>query len=249
MEETLAGHAFTMTGMAGQPLYQRIAADLRARIKSREFTAGSYLPTDEKLCAHYQVSRFTIREALRQLQVAGMIARRRGAGTLIQHDRTSASQTAPELAGADGAEHLAPGRFGGSTTLIADERLAQRLGCAPGSRWLVKSAVCTAACGTPTGLVEFYLAPALKTVAEQIQPGSEPVWQQMQQLAQPLGQIRVKIQSVTPIQTEARLLSVAALSPCLRITYTCHDPEGEALAIATHLHPGHSFAYETALEP
>jgi len=249
MEETLAEHALATTGMVGQPLYQQIAANLRSRIKSHEFAAGSYLPTEEKLCAHYRVSRFTIREALRQLQVEGLIARRRGAGTLIQHDSTNAEADAPEPAGADGAEQLAPGRFGGATTLIADERLARRLGCAPGSRWLVKSAVYAAACGTPTGLVEFYLAPPLKAVAEQIRPGPEPVWQQMRQLEQPLGQIHMKIQSVTPVQTEARLLNVAALAPCLRITYICHDPEGEMLAIATHLHPGHSFTYETALEP
>lgn len=240
-----------MTELAGQPLYQKIAADLRLRIRDHEFTAGSYLPTEEKLCAHYRVSRFTIREALRQLQNEGLIARRRGAGTLIQHDRAIPQQQgqAAQPSSTSGPEpQLGTGRFGGSTTLVADERLAQRLGCAPGTRWLVKSAVSTSTSGTPTGLTEFYLAPPLRGIADRIRPGAEPVWQQIQRLGQTLGPVRMKIQSVTPVQTEARLLGVAALAPCLRIIYTCHDSEGEPVAIATHLHPGHSFAYETDLD-
>ncbi len=246
MNEALAEQK-DLRGLAGQPLYQKIADDLRSRIREREFTAGTYLPTEEKLCAHYQVSRFTIREALRQLQVEGLIARRRGAGTLIQHDRAAVPQDAAAPATDTETEQLASGRFGGSTTLVADERLAQRLGCTPGSRWLVKSAVAASSAGTPSGLVEFYLGAPLKDIADQVQPGGAPLWEQLRTLGHTLGGVKMRVQSVTPVQTEARLLNVAALSPCLRITYVCRTPEGEALAIATHLHPGHSYAYETDL--
>lgn len=233
--------------LAGQPLYQKIAADLRSRIRGQEFAAGTYLPTEEKLCTHYRVSRFTIREALRQLQVEGLIARRRGAGTLIQHDQAAAQQSeAPQGSGVE-AEQFFAGRFGGATSLLADDRLAQRLGCAPGSRWLVRSAVTTSASGMPTGLIEFYLAAPLKSVADRLHPGSGPIWEQLRALGHPIGPVQMRIQSVTPVQTEARLLNIAALSPCLRITYTVHDPDSELLVIATHLHPGHSFAYETSL--
>lgn len=250
MDETLAVQGSITPALAEQqPLYQRIAADLRARIRNQEFAAGAYLPTEERLCAYYQVSRFTIREALRQLQTDGLITRRRGAGTLIQHDGAAITPPAPEEALAADAGQFAPGRFGGSTTLIANERLAQRLGCAPGSRWLVRSAVqTTAADGTPTGLVEFYLSPTLARLAGKLQPGAEPMWQQLRQLGQPVEQTHLKVQSVTPVQTEARVLKIAALSPCLRLTYACRDPENTVVAIATHLHPGHSFAYETVLK-
>lgn len=246
MDETLAEET-GLRRLTGQPLYQKIAADLRSRISEQEFTAGTYLPTEEKLCAHYQVSRFTIREALRQLQVEGLIARRRGAGTLVQYDRAAAQQAEAAQRSSGETDQLAAGRFGGSTTLVADERLAQRLGCAPGSRWLVKSAVATSASGTPSGLVEFYLGMPLRDIADRLHPGSGPVWAQIRDLGHPVGPVQIRIQSVTPVQTEARLLNVAALSPCLRITYVCNNPEGEPLAIATHLHPGHSFAYETSL--
>jgi len=249
--ETLT-EAAPPAGLSGQPLYQQIAGDLRSRITGQEFAAGSYLPTEEKLCAHYQVSRFTIREALRQLQQEGLISRRRGAGTLIRHDGirhdgAATPQAAPDDAAAATtmADSLQPGRFGGSTTLVADERLSQRLGCAAGSRWLVRSAVYAA----PAALVEIYLSETLRSLAGQATPGQEPLWEQLERLGQPLGRVQVKVQSVTPNQSEARLLNVAALAPCLRITTLCHDLAGELLACATHLHPGHSFVYETDIPP
>ncbi|MGK2286578.1 GntR family transcriptional regulator [Pedomonas sp. V897] len=243
MSETLS-EAAHIAELTGQPLYLQIAADLRARITSQEFAAGTYLPTEEKLCAHYQVSRFTIREALRQLQQEGLISRRRGAGTLIRHDgaapapvldpqMSACPEPAPML--------LQPGRFGGATTLAADERLAQRLGCAVGSRWAIRSAVCA----SPTMLVEIFLPERLKQLAGQIQPGHEPVWQQLKALGEPPGRVRMKAQSVTPHQSEARLLGVAALSPCLRITYACLDLRDELMACAVHLYPGHCYTYES----
>lgn len=246
MNGTLAEQT-ELTGAAGQPLYQKIANDLRARIQGREFAVGTYLPTEEKLCAHYQVSRFTIREALRQLQSEGLIARRRGAGTLIQHDRADSPQAEAATQADGAADYLSSGRFGGATSLVADERLAQRLGCAPGTRWQVKSAVTVSPSGVPKGLVEFYLGAPLKDIADQFKPGAAPLWEQLRALEQPLGKVQMRVQSVTPVQTEARLLNIAALAPCLRITYTCSTPDGEPLAIATHLHPGHAFAYESEL--
>lgn len=246
MSETLAEQT-GLAGPAGQPLYQKIANDLRARIQGREFAVGTYLPTEEKLCAHYQVSRFTIREALRQLQSEGLIARRRGAGTLIQHDRTESPQAEAAAPESGAADYLASGRFGGATSLVADERLAQRLGCAPGTRWQVKSAVTVSPSGVPKGLVEFYLGAPLRDIADQFKPGAAPLWEQLRTLEQPIGKVQMRAQAVTPVQTEARLLNIAALAPCLRITYTCLAPNGDLLAIATHLHPGHAYAYETEL--
>lgn len=244
MGETLTEAALT-TEQTGQPLYQQIARDLRARIASREFAAGTYLPTEEKLCAHYQVSRFTIREALRQLQAEGLIARRRGAGTLIRHE--DARPQPPEQPEADleavFGGILQPGRFGGATTLTADERLAQRFGCAIGSRWTVRSAVCA----SPSMLAEIYLPEHLKRLSVHLKPGHEPVWQQLKALGEPLARVRMKAQSVTPTQSEARLLGVAALSPCLRVIYTCFDPEEQLLACAVHLYPGHSYTCEIDL--
>ncbi|MFN5902814.1 MAG: GntR family transcriptional regulator, partial [Novosphingobium sp.] len=66
------------------PRYLQVAGELRAEILSGKFSARDQFPTESDLCQRYGVSRFTIREALRRLQNEGLIARKRGSGTVVQ---------------------------------------------------------------------------------------------------------------------------------------------------------------------
>lgn len=63
--------------------YQQVANTLLAEIEGGDYIIGSLLPTEHELCARFGVSRYTVREALRRLFEAGLVARRRGAGTTV----------------------------------------------------------------------------------------------------------------------------------------------------------------------
>lgn len=63
--------------------YQQVANTLLAEIEGGNYVIGSLLPTEHELCARFGVSRYTVREALRRLFEAGLVARRRGAGTTV----------------------------------------------------------------------------------------------------------------------------------------------------------------------
>lgn len=65
------------------PLYRQLADALRADIEDGRLAPGAALPVELELCARHGVSRHTAREALRLLSEAGLIARRRGAGTVV----------------------------------------------------------------------------------------------------------------------------------------------------------------------
>jgi GntR family transcriptional regulator len=65
------------------PLYHQLEQDLRARIKGQEFKTGEALPTEERICAEYGVSRITVRRALETLITEGLINKRRGVGTFV----------------------------------------------------------------------------------------------------------------------------------------------------------------------
>ncbi|MGY8959472.1 MAG: GntR family transcriptional regulator, partial [Alphaproteobacteria bacterium] len=67
------------------PRYQQIANELMAEIGGGLFPVGSMLPTEINLCERFGVSRFTVREALRQLHEKGILSRRRGSGTVVQN--------------------------------------------------------------------------------------------------------------------------------------------------------------------
>lgn len=246
MTEKVVGQA-EAAGATPLPLYQKISNDLRSRIAAREFAVGSYLPTEEKLCAHYQVSRFTIREALRQLQSEGMISRRRGAGTLIQFDGRATAEDSGEAANAASGipQTIRPGRFGNITTITADARFSQRFGCSLGSRWIARSAVCAdAATQEPNCLLEIYLAAHLQAEAERLEPSTQPMWDQIEALTgHRIERVQMRLQSVVPTQSEARALGIAAMAPCLRVINTAYGRDGQVIAYVMRLHPGHSFVY------
>lgn len=65
------------------PRYLVLAETLRAQIMAGDPPVGELLPTEHALCDRFEVSRHTVREALRLLAEAGLIARRRGAGTVV----------------------------------------------------------------------------------------------------------------------------------------------------------------------
>jgi GntR family transcriptional regulator len=53
------------------PLYRDLRATLMAEIVAGKFPVGTRFPTDYELCERFQVSRSTVREALRSLQDEG----------------------------------------------------------------------------------------------------------------------------------------------------------------------------------
>lgn len=64
------------------PVYVQLAMDLRANI-AKQYAAGDYLPSENALAQQYKVNRHTVRRALDELVVAGLIERQRGKGTLV----------------------------------------------------------------------------------------------------------------------------------------------------------------------
>lgn len=65
------------------PLYQQLAATLRAQIESRQYGAQERLPSERELATRFHVSRMTVRQALEALARDGLVAGRVGKGTFM----------------------------------------------------------------------------------------------------------------------------------------------------------------------
>ncbi len=65
------------------PAYLRVSEAIRARILRRELREGEPLPTETELARQFEVNRSTVREALRKLESAGLLGRRRGGKRLF----------------------------------------------------------------------------------------------------------------------------------------------------------------------
>ena len=78
---------------------QRIRAEIEARIQSGEWRPGDRIPFEHELVASYGCSRATVSKALGALAKAGLIERRRKAGSFVAHPQVhSAVLDVPDLA-------------------------------------------------------------------------------------------------------------------------------------------------------
>lgn len=65
------------------PLYSQIASRLRQRIAAGKLTPGTRLPPERELSQSLNVNRMTLRHALQELELQGLLIRRHGSGTYV----------------------------------------------------------------------------------------------------------------------------------------------------------------------
>src|SRR6516225_4831992 len=64
-------------------LFRRIASNLAEALSRGDYPVGGQLPPEFTLLRMFGASRFTIREALAELRARGLIASRRGLGSVV----------------------------------------------------------------------------------------------------------------------------------------------------------------------
>ena len=67
----------------GLPLYLQLSSLIRRCISSGLLKPGDQLPSESELCRHFEISRSTVRQALKELEEQGLILRRQGLGSFV----------------------------------------------------------------------------------------------------------------------------------------------------------------------
>lgn len=227
------------------PRYRQVADELRQLIASAGLQPGDALPTEMELCEAKHISRHTAREALRILTEDGLIARRRGAGTVVTappapvfaqpiDDFDSILQYARDAAflperrqPASAAERR---RLGIEGDYVAFSGLRRAAGQAP----LAATSI----------LVLSELAPSLEEVRRL--NGSVSEWIESAH-GVPVANVLQRMEAVALGKTDADHLGVAAGSPALRTLRRYTDTGGRAILVSESLHPAGRFAYEMKL--
>ena len=74
------------------PKYHQLSDILRQKIVSGTFIVGAKLPTENRLCEEYQVSRGTVRKAYDILEQDGLIRREQGSGIFVAEPSPTPNQ-------------------------------------------------------------------------------------------------------------------------------------------------------------
>ncbi len=73
------------------PYYAQLIRLIKDQISSGGWKAGDQIPGEPELCDQYHISRTVVRQALRELEIEGLVIRRKGRGTFIAPPKLSES--------------------------------------------------------------------------------------------------------------------------------------------------------------
>jgi GntR family transcriptional regulator len=238
--------------LAAKPRYKELADELREEILRGQYKADVF-PTESDLCKRYAVSRFTVREALRALQSEGLIARKRGSGTMIQ-----------PAAARGGALHQPLSNVGEILQYARDTRAefaalgqgplpriyAEQIGLVAGGQWSrFRGLRRRLDSSEPLAFTEAYVHESLRAIAEKIDTSEDTLFRQIENLARiKIVKVTQDIQAVAAPSDVAKALGLAKRTPCLRILRCYHDATDRILEVSASHHPGDKFAYSMHID-
>lgn len=229
------------------PRYLQIMLTLRDRIQSGTYPVQALMPTEAELCAEFAVSRYTVREALRRLAEQGLVARRKGAGTLVvsaeprptfSHSMRSLTELFEyALTTTFEIEAIAPSRVGAAE--------AGQLGCTPGEQWLrVTGLRRVHPGGLPICHTTVLVHPRFAWLAPEMPGCRGPLYALVERRAGvPVAEAVQTARAMAMPPEVAVRLGEAPGGCALRMERRYLDAAGETMVMSLNLHPAGRFSY------
>lgn len=232
------------------PRYVEILNVLRAEIGDGTFPVGGLLPSEASLCARFNVSRFTVREALRYLQVDGMVKRTQGAGSRILRDTPTGVFVQSYRSVSDLTQYAAETEFDllkvEETVLDAD--LAGRIGQVAGEIWLLMRGLRRTPANTPLALVESYVPLKFKDIAPELARRAGPIYAGLAEVAcEPIERVDQDTQALPAPYHVAAALGLTEGAPSLRILRRYASASGLLIASFNWHHSGERYVHRTRI--
>jgi DNA-binding GntR family transcriptional regulator len=230
--------------------YMLLAQNLIGKIDSGVYPPGALLPTERELGEQFDVSRITVRGALRELETKGLVSRRAGIGTLVEAPR---EQHAFTHHGASVDEVLlftrgVPVRVLGREEIIARGDLAARLNLPEGQRFVRIEAVRQKRGMPPLVYSNHYVPALLASGNEQLEGLQLSI---AQWIADSHGDqvttIKQQFSAVTLRKAEAGHLQVKPGSPSLQSTRWYFGKRNSLMLASVSLFPGNQYTFQSTL--
>ena len=234
------------------PRYMAVARALKEQIESGKLPVGSGLPTEATLSHQFNVSRHSVREALRQLREAGLITSRQGSGTRVSSTGRP-GQFVHAVSSLDELSHYAHQSIlevTGQRLVIADGPLAARLGCAPKRQWLRITGVRHAAhSGTVTAWVEVYVHSGFTTLRRRLRAHRGSIYDLIESAeGERIAQVTQTIRYASLAAEAAAALGQAEGSPAIEVERVYRNSRNKTVEVAFTLQPAERFSHVLTLK-
>ncbi|MBP2450250.1 GntR family transcriptional regulator [Mycolicibacterium lutetiense] len=236
-----------MTVSPADHRYLQVARTLRKEIVDGVYPVGSQLPTEYELCERFEVSRYTVREALRRLRDDNLVTSRPRAGTTVA-PRAAANTYAQDVVSINDLLAFATGAqftIESNAMVTIDGELAERTGLPLGEQWLAvrgyRQADDDAA---PVCRTEYYINRSFAGVGRLLQRHSGPIFPLIEDL---FGVSIIEVhQEISAIVTSPELaagLKVVPGTAALQMQRTYTTSDGEVAQVTVNTHPSGRFRH------
>ncbi len=231
--------------------YSLLATALQREIEHGKFAVGKTLPTEAELCQQFNVSRCTVREALRQLRHKGLITSKQGSGSVV----TAIKPVARFMQGLDSYEDLLEFLRQARPQILHREvttlpaKLAKTYDLNPQQLWL------------HIQLVRFWGEPSLPTLLSDAYvdakySGIKDSYDGLSTLNEIIEQkygvgiaiFQQEIQAVALNKQQSQLLQAKLHAPALQVIKRCYTANEELLVISCNISPADRYTYSTRMK-
>jgi GntR family transcriptional regulator len=235
------------------PRYISVAQALMHDIERGRFKVGGMLPTETEICERFAISRYTAREAVRQLTELRMVTRRAGVGTTIRSKSVRAGYTASI---SDPSELFAfttqtrVVKLGEDKVRITGDWL-KVLPDAEGQEWPRFTSLRYPKQGgrEPIAYTETLVQPAYGAIRDLIHKPGQTVYQLIEKLrGERVSALKQEITCVALPKKIAELLQARAGAPALRVLRYYLGGDESLLSVAINTYPQDRFKLVTRWE-
>lgn len=231
--ESMNNQIITLSKDLPIPLYHQLKTLLLEQIRAGEMKPNDRLPAEDELAATHGVSKATVRQALNELAVAGVLRREQGRGTFVAEPKLAQG---PREMTSFTDEMRSRGLHPTSKVLKqdvikAEADIAEKLGVAEGSQ-VMRLKRLRLADGEPMGIQTAYLSLALAPQLAQEDFTGASLYAVLER-KYGLWPARAQETYVAVLldRAEAKLLKVAAASPALSAERVSYLTSGQALEV------------------
>ena len=232
------------------PYYIQLMDILKEMVQKGVWVPGNQIPGEQDLCKHYGVSRTVVRQALRELELEGVIDRRRGKGTFIAMPKISEGLV-QKLTGfyQDMVERgLKPGtRVLHQDVIPSNEKVARFLNIEPGTQ-VVDILRLRSTNEEPIQLVTTYIPFELCPALASVDLTSRSLYEFLEKECGIFIARGIRyIEAVLPNENEIALLGIERGTPLLMLDSISYAENGQPVEYYHALHRGDRSRFEVEL--
>lgn len=232
------------------PRYKKLADILQAEIESGVYLIGARMPTELELCTRFNVSRFTVRAALRRMIDNGMILRRQGSGTTVV-SKSPKTMFIQKLNSIDELLQYSIDtqlKVKSASPIALDAKLAKIIGGKVRESWHKIEAIRYLDEKSPICWTDIFVRPEHRELVDRIGEDTTPVFMVIQKEFNIIAEeVTMALFAGSMTEKKAWAMGVKPGSPTLVIVRCYKDKAGRVFEVSISEHPAGRFTFSVDL--